>query len=333
MKKLLILGLTLIAFNAHATRIKDIANISGVRTNQLVGYGLVVGLDGSGDQVTQTPYTNQSLSNMLGSSGISLSSEQISKMQSKNIAAVVVSAQLPPFIKSGQTIDVTVSSVGNAKSLKGGVLVMTPLKGVDRNVYAVAQGSVTVSNTKTGQATGMVNNGALVEREVAFDLGNLEYISYELKRTDFTLISKLKDVINKEIGLDTAQTIDGRIIQIRTTGYNNVYDLIAKIENLEVPRIEAPAKITIQSRTGAVVMNRDVEISECAITHGSISIKVGEQATVSSNANNVVHLNKSAKLNDVIKALNSLGISATDLVSILQAMYAAGSLNAELEIL
>lgn len=322
-----------VAGSAHAMKVKDIANVSGVRFNQLVGYGLVVGLDGTGDQVTQTPYTSQSLSNMLGASGINLSADQISKMQSKNVASVVVSAQLPPFVKAGQTIDITVSSMGNAKSLKGGVLVMTPLKGADGLVYAIGQGTVTVSNLKTGQVSGIVNNGALVEREVPFDISNTDSISFELKRTDFTLISRLKDSINRDFGREVARAVDGRIIKINTTGFNSVYDLIAKVENVEVPQIDAPAKVTIHSRTGAVVMNKDVEVAECAITHGNISLQVGGESSNTNASNKLVHLKKSARLNDVIKALNSLGVTATDLVAILQAMSSAGSLNAELEII
>lgn len=321
--------MALISFNAQAMRIKDVANVSGVRSNQLIGYGLVVGLDGTGDQVTQTPYTNQSISNMLGYAGVTMSPEQMAKMQSKNVAAVIVSAQLPPYVKAGQAIDITVSSIGNAKSLKGGVLVMTPLKGADSQVYAIGQGSVTVANAKTGQVSGIVNNGALVEREVAMDLGNTEYIAFELKRTDFTLISKLKNIINREFGIEIAKTVDGRIIQIRTAGFQ-IYDLIARIESLEVPEVEGIAKVTIHSKTGAIVMTKDVKVSECAVTHGSISIQVGDSTGTTGNT---MSFPKSAKLNDLVKAFNSMGVSAADMVSIIQAMSAAGALNAELEIL
>ena len=317
------------SFNTYAARIKDLANMTGVRTNHLTGYGLVVGLDGTGDQVTQTPYTNQALQSMLIQSGVSLSTDNISKMQSKNTAAVMVSTILPPFTKNGQTLDIVVSSIGNAKSLKGGVLIMTPLKGVDGQVYAIGQGSVITSNIKTGQASGLINNGAVVEKEVQFNHDFKKGVSFELKRTDYSVIQRIKDVTDREFGIGLFTVIDGRQFLISVPEGIDPYVFMAKIENHEIPRVDPIAKITIHSKTGAIVMNRDVEVFECAVSHNGINLVVGEDKPVA----HVASFPKSTKLGDVIKGFNSLGVNAQDIISIIQAMHTAGALNAELEIL
>lgn len=345
-----------------AERIKDLASIAGVRDNQLVGYGLVVGLDGSGDQTTQTPFTVQSIINMLGNMGVTLPPG--TNLQLKNVAAVMVTATLPPFARPGQALDITVSSMGNAKSLRGGTLVMTPLKGADGQIYAIAQGNMVVggagaqaggaAQTINHLSAGRIPNGAIVERAVPSALGQGDYIVLELKDTDFGTAKRVVDAINLT-SPGAAEAIDGRSIQVRAPiDANSRVAFLGRIENLEVTPMQQVAKVIVNSRTGSVVMNQKVSLQDCAVAHGSLTVTVNNQTqvnqppplsggqTVVSRAGLVnidqeggalMNIRGGTNLADVVKALNALGANPMDLVSILQAMKSAGALRAELEVI
>ncbi|MCB1946418.1 MAG: flagellar basal body P-ring protein FlgI [Thauera sp.] len=348
--------------NAAAERIKDLASVGGVRDNQLVGYGLVVGLDGSGDQTTQTPFTVQSIVNMLGNLGVSLPPG--TNLQLKNVAAVMVTANLPAFARPGQAIDVTVSSIGNAKSLRGGTLVMTPLKGADGQVYAIAQGNMVVggAGAQGGGASQVINHlsagripgGATVERAVPTALGQGDAVLFELNDADFGTARRVVDAINL-VYPGAASALDGRSIQVRApTDSSARVAFLGHVENLEVTPVQQAAKVIVNSRTGSVVMNQRVTLQNCAVAHGSLTVTVNNEAQVSqppplSGGQTVVtqrgqvdiaqeggalfNVRGGANLADVVKALNTLGAKPMDLVSILQAMKAAGALRAELEVI
>ncbi|KOF55169.1 flagellar biosynthesis protein FlgI [Achromobacter sp. DMS1] len=349
---------------AHAERIKDLASIQGVRGNQLIGYGLVVGLDGSGDQVRQTPFTQQSLTNMLSQLGITVPAG--SNMQLKNVAAVMVTATLPAFARPGQTLDVVVSSMGNAKSLRGGTLLMTPLKGADSQVYAIAQGNILVggagasaggSSVQINQLNGgRINGGAIVERAVPTTVARDGYIMLEMNSTDFGTAQNVASALNRKFGAGTAVALDGRAVQVRTPlEQGSMARFLSQVEDLQVARAPSAAKVIINARTGSVVMNRTVMIEEAAVAHGNLSVIINRQNQVSqpdtpfTEGQTVVvpntqievrqengslqRLNTSANLADVVKALNALGATPQDLLAILQAMKSAGALRAELEII
>ncbi len=352
----------LLAGPVQAERVKDLATLAGVRSNQLIGYGLVVGLDGSGDQTTQTPFTVQSVVNMLSNLGVSLP-PGIS-LQLKNVAAVMVTSQLPPFARAGQQLDITVSSMGNAKSLRGGTLVMTPLKGADGQVYAMAQGNVVVSGAGAAAAgssatvnhlsVGRIAGGATVEREVATLLGEGNYIHFELKDSDFGTAQRLVSAINKAAP-GVAAAVDARQIQVRAPQDANArVAFIARLEALELTPVQAAAKVIINSRTGSVVMNRAVTLDNCAVAHGNLSVTVSADNAVSqpnplaagqtagvTNAKvdikqdegGLVNVKGGARLAEVVKALNAIGAKPADLIAILQAMHSAGALRAELEVI
>lgn len=347
----------------QAERIKDLASIQGVRDNPLIGYGLMVGLDGSGDQTMQTPFTTQSLNNMLGQLGVTVPPG--TNMQLKNVAAVMVTAVLPPFARPGQAIDVTVSSLGNAKSLRGGTLLMTPLKGADGQVYALAQGNMVVggagasasgTQVKVNQlSSGRIPAGAIVERAVESPLGGDGTLMIELNKTDFGTAQKAVDAINRSFGPGTAQALDARVIQVNApTRPEERVGFLARIEDLDVNPAQAVAKVVINARTGSVVMNQTVRINDCAVAHGSLSVVINTDPVISQpgafSGGNTVATQRSqielsqgggalqvvkggASLADVIKGLNALGANPQDLVSILQAMKAVGALRAELEII
>lgn len=352
--------------SVQAERIKDLANVQGVRANQLVGYGLVVGLDGSGDQTTQTPFTVQSIINMLSQLGVTLPPGQ--SLQLRNVAAVMVTTSLPAFAKPGQQIDVTVSSMGNAKSLRGGTLVMTPLKGADGNVYAMAQGNVVVggAGASAGGSSAQINHlsagriagGATVEREVPTAVGQGPYVHYELNTTDFGTAQRMVEAINREVGREygpVAQALDGRVVQIRAPESPSArVAFLGRLENLDVQPQKLPAKVIVNARTGSVVMNQSVTVDACAVAHGNLNVTVGNQANVSQpnalsggqttvtnqadiqikqDAGALQNVKASANLADVVKALNALGANPQDLLAILQAMKAAGALRAELEVI
>ncbi len=348
---------------AGAERLKDLASIGGVRQNQLIGYGLVVGLDGSGDQTTQTPFTVQSIINMLGNLGITLPPGQ--SLQLKNVAAVMVTSSLPPFARPGQQIDVTVSSMGNARSLKGGTLLMTPLKGADGQVYAMAQGSLAVSGaggaapsggkvTVNHLSAGRIPGGATVERAVASSVGQGDSVFVELNDSDFGTAQKVVDAINA-VAPGSAQALDGRQIQVRAPDdINQRVAFLGRLENLDVvPAIQA-AKVIVNSRTGSVVMNQKVALQNCAVSHGSLTVTIGNEQQVSQpnafsggqtavtnkggvdikqEGGNIFNVKGSSNLADVVKALNAVGANPLELIAILQAMKASGALRAELEVI
>ncbi|MBJ7263152.1 MAG: flagellar basal body P-ring protein FlgI [Burkholderiaceae bacterium] len=349
---------------ARAERLKDLASIQGVRGNPLIGYGLVVGLDGSGDQVRQTPFTQQSLTNMLSQLGITLPPG--SNMQLKNVAAVMVTTTLPAFARPGQTLDVVVSSMGNAKSLRGGTLLMTPMKGADNQVYALAQGNILVGgagaavggssvqiNTLNG---GRISNGAVVERAVPTMLGANGMIYLEMKTTDFGTTQNAVSELNKRFGMGTAQAVDGRVIQLQAPqDPASQAAFLSQVENIQVARSAAPARVIINARTGSVVMNRSVMIEESAVAHGNLSVIVNQTNNVyqpdtpftagqtvvapqtdieiRKDGGALQRMRTSANLADVVNALNALGATPQDLLAILQAMQTAGALRAELEII
>ena len=355
--------LPLLSGAAWADRIKDLASVQGVRTNQLVGYGLVVGLDGSGDQTTQTPFTTQSIINMLAQLGTTLPTTQ--SLQLKNVAAVMVTTNLPPFARIGQQIDITVSSMGNAKSLRGGTLVMTPLKGADGQVYAQAQGNIMVGGAGAVAGgnkavinhllAGRISGGATVEREVPTSLGQGPFVYYEMGNTDFGTTQRTVEAINREMGAGTAQAVDGRQIRVAAPEEaNSRVAFMGRIENLEVTPMKSMAKVIVNPRTGSVVMNQTVTIESCAIAHGALSVVVntdqqvsqpnalagGQTVTTSQSdiqikqsGGALMNLKAGVNLSDVVKAINALGANPQDLVSILQAMKAAGALRAELEVI
>ena len=347
----------------HAERIRDLATVQGVRGNQLIGYGLVVGLDGSGDQTTQTPFTVQSLQSMLTQLGITLPPG--TNPQLKNVAAVMVTAELPSFARPGQQLDVTVSSLGNARSLKGGTLLMTPLKGADAQIYAVAQGNVLVAGAGAAQggskvqinhlAAGRVPDGATVERAVASPFLQGESITLELNATDFSTAQAVTDAINLDMGDGTAHALDGRVIDVKApTDPDRRVRFMAQLENLQVAQLEPTARVIVNARTGSIAMNRTVQLESAAIAHGNLSVTITSTPVVSQpgplssgqttvtektdiqlkqDGGVLMKLPKAANLADLVKALNSLGANPADLVAILQALKAAGALRADLEVI
>ena len=346
-----------------ADRIKDLASVQGIRNNQLVGYGLIVGLDGTGDQTTQTPFTTQSIINMLAQLGTTLPTTQ--SLQLKNVAAVMITANLPPFARIGQQIDITVSSMGNAKSLRGGTLVMTPLKGADGQIYAQAQGNILVGGAGAAAAgskavvnhllAGRIVGGATVEREVPTTLGQGAFVNYEMSNTDFGTTQRVVEVINREMGGNVAQALDGRVIQVVAPEDANArVAFMGRIENLEVRPMKSAAKVVVNPRNGSVVMNQTVTIESCAVAHGALSIVVNTDQQVSqpnalsggqtvtttqsdikieAGGGALMHLKAGVSLSEVVKAINALGANPQDLISILQAMKSAGALRAELEVI
>ncbi|RZL00276.1 MAG: flagellar basal body P-ring protein FlgI [Rubrivivax sp.] len=348
---------------AQAARLKEVASVQGVRSNQLMGYGLVVGLDGTGDQTTQTPFTAQSLTSMLQQMGITVPAGVA--MQVKNVAAVLVTATLPPFAQPGQAIDVTVSSLGNAKSLRGGTLVTTPLKGADGQIYGLAQGSLVISGAGASAggskvqvnqlSAGRIPNGATVERSVPTPWLQSSVVQLDVQSDDFNTARDVAGVINKAKGAGTAEAINGRTVQVRLPAQpGERVAFMADIENLSIDRATPAARIVINARTGSVVVNQAVTIGPCAIAHGNLSVTVSStpvisqpnalsqgQTVVSEKADikinqepgALIQLPAGTKLTDVVKALNTLGANPQDLLAILQAMKAAGALQAELEVI
>jgi len=347
---------------AQAERIKDIASVSGVRTNQLVGYGLVVGLDGSGDQTSQAPFTIQSIANMLAKFGVTMPSN--SNPQLKNVAAVTVTADLPPFSKTGQTIDVTVASIGNAASLRGGDLLMTPLRGVDGQVYAFAQGSVVVSgfgvNGKDGSkislnvpSSGRIPNGASVEREVPIKFAADPHLTLNLHTPDFTTAARVAAGINKALGSGTADAVDAVSIRVSApVEADQRIAYLATLEAIEIEPGEAPARVIINSRTGTVVISSHVKVMAAAVAHGSLSVTITERSDVSqpnsfTNGTTATVTPRSTldvqqadarmfvfqsgvNLDEIVRAVNQVGAAPGDLVAILEALKQAGALRAEL---
>ncbi len=361
---LVALGLLSMTAVAQAERIKDLASFSGVRENQLIGYGLVVGLDGSGDQVRQTPFTQQSLTNMLSQLGVTV--PQGTNMQVKNVAAVMVTTRLPAFAQPGQSLDVVVSSMGNAKSLRGGTLLMTPMKGANGQVYALAQGNLLVGGAGASQGGasvqvnqlngGIIPEGAIVERGVPTTYVQDGMVQLELSTNDFAVAQNVVAALNRRFGANTATALNGRSIQIRTPmDPKSQLMFLSQVENLQVSLPPARARVVINARTGSVVMNRTVMINEAAIAYGNLSVTISPQQQVSqpntpfgggetivtnntdiqlrSDNGSVKHVATSANLADVVRALNSLGATPQDLLSILQNLKSAGALRADLEVI
>ena len=358
----LLLGISAVA---QAERVKDIAAVAGVRTNQLVGYGLVVGLDGTGDQTTQTPFTVQSMKSMLNQFGITLPAGQT--LQLKNVAAVMVNADLPAFSKPGQTIDITVSSIGNAKSLRGGTLLLTPLKAVDGDVYAIAQGSLVVGGfgaqgsdgskiTVNIPSVGRIPNGATVERPVPTQFGDATSLIFNLNTPDFTTAHRLAKSINDTMGLGTARAMDASSVQVNAPlNPSQRVTFVSMLENLQVSPDEGPARIIINSRTGTVVIGRNVHVLSAAVSHGNLTVTIkpktevsqptaplaGGQTAVTQSTDITVDqgdkrmflFEPGVDLNDIVQAVNQVGAAPGDLVAILEALKTAGALRAELMVI
>ena len=363
-KILLSMILLVTAFSSQAQRLKDISSVQGVRSNYLVGYGLVVGLDGSGDQTSQTPFTVQSFKNMLRQYGVEIPANI--NPQLKNVAAVSLHAELPPFIKPGQAIDVTVSSLGNAKSLRGGSLLMAPLRAADGKIYAVAQGNLVVGGfgisgsdgskvTVNVPSVGRIPNGALVEREVPNRFATEETITVNLTRSDFTTAKRVAGTINRILGPKTATALDGVSISITAPAdVNQRVEFLSYLENIPVDQGAAAAKVIVNSRTGTIVISSKVTVMPAAVSHGSLTVTItAEQKvsqpgalsggqTVTTQQDDIEVSQEDARmflfepgvsLDDLVRAVNDVGAAPGDLIAILEALKQAGALNAQLVII
>lgn len=364
MKKVITLILIILLFSvtaADAVRIKDVATVGGVRDNQLVGYGLVIGLNGTGDK-KGTDFTIRSVATMLTKMGISVDPSAISV---KNVAAVVVTAKLPPFAKKGNRLDVIISSIGDSTSLQGGTLLMTPLKGATQAVYAVAQGPVSLggyiggsegnSVQKNHSTVGRIANGAIIEREVEMDLNDKEEVTISLRQQDFSTAVRLSEAINHSLQKKLSYPKDSSTVVLSIPGEfkKRVVELIASVENIDI-KVDTPARIVLNERTGTVVMGENVRISTVAISHGNLTIQIKTQSRVSqpgpfSKGETVVVpqpevavdepqarlmvLQSGVTVDEVVRALNSVGVTPRDLIAILQAIKEAGALQADLEII
>ncbi|HEY4743944.1 MAG TPA: flagellar basal body P-ring protein FlgI [Desulfuromonadaceae bacterium] len=361
MNRILIICLLLLlpATSAHAVRIKDIAAFEGVRSNQLVGYGLVVGLNGSGDS-QQTKFPVQSIANMLERMGVTINRADITV---KNVAAVMVTATLPPFAKQGNRLDVLVSSMGDATSISGGTLIMTPLKGGDSQVYAVAQGSVltnsfafggqAASAQKNHPTAGQIPNGALVERELPNVLAGKSVLRLNLSQADFTTAARIAAVINDKFRTPVAATVDPGTVSLKIPEEyaSRTVEFVAALESLEV-RPDIPARVVLNERTGTIVMGENVRIATVAVSHGNLSLVIKETPQVSQptpfsqtgttttvprtelkveeESRRLTVMPEGASIGDVVRALNLLGVTPRDLIGIMQAIKAAGALQADL---
>ena len=349
---------------SQAARIKDVATVQGVRSNPLTGYGLVVGLDGTGDQTTSAPFAAQSLIAMLQQMGVTIPPG--TNMQLKNIATVMVTAQLPPFAQPGQPLDINVSSLANAKSLRGGTLIATPLRGADGQVYALAQGNLVVGGAGASAGgskvqinhlnAGRIPEGATVERSVATPLAQGDSVQLDLNANDYGTAREVARVINANMGAGLAQAQDGRVVRVRMPASPEArVAFMADVENLPLDLASPSAKVVINARTGSVVMNQAVTLAACAVAHGNLSVTISSTPVISQpqalsnggqtvvaekadiqirqEAGALIQLPGGTKLADVVKALASLGATPQDLLAILQAMKSAGALNAEIEVI
>lgn len=342
-------------------RIKDIVTFEGVRKNQLVGYGLVVGLNGTGDRIRNSPFTKKSIEGMLQRLGVGNLSDE--ELRTKNAAAVMVTATLPAFAKTGSSLDVVLSSLGDATSLRGGTLIVTPLTGADGEIYAVAQGPIAVAgfnaqginaNIVQGVPTvARIENGATVENEINFSLNSLKSVMLSLRTPDFTTASRIKDVINEKLNNNTATALDPSTVEIRPPGKMAIMDLITAIENLQVTP-DNVAKVVIDARSGTIVIGADVRIDKVAISQGGLTIIVEDHLEVSqpepfsigetviipkstvaveSKDTKFTVLQGDVSLQELVDGLNAIGVGANETISILQAIKAAGALHANLEII
>ncbi|MBI3803029.1 MAG: flagellar basal body P-ring protein FlgI [Nitrospirae bacterium] len=353
-----------VPFRAEAVRIKDIANVEGVRENSIIGYGLVIGLNGTGDK-TGTTFTVQTLSSMLNKMGIVVDPTAV---KVKNVAAVIVTAKLPPFVKSGSRIDVVVSSLGDATSLQGGTLLLTPLKGPDQQVYAVAQGPISIggfiggkegdSVQKNHPTAGRIAEGAQVEKEVGFAFVNKAQLNILLRQQDFTTALRVSKAINMQLGMESAATaVDSGTValQVPELYKGRLVELLAAIEGVEVT-VDLPARVVVNERTGTIVMGDQVRISDVAVSHGNLTIRVKtdfqvsqpppfapegsktvvvpqQKTEVKEEDAKILVLKGGTTIGEVVRGLNAIGVTPRDLIAILQAIKAAGALQAELEIL
>src|SRR5688500_16871495 len=345
-----------------ASRIKDLASVEGVRQNQLIGYGLVVGLNGTGDTLNNIPFTRQSLQAMLERLGVNIRGQTL---RTGNVAAVMVTANLPPFGTQGTRVDVTVSALGDSKSLQGGTLLVTPLLGADGNVYAVAQGSVAIGGfsaegdaakvTKGVPTVGRISNGALIEREIDFALNRLGQLRMALRNPDFTTAKRIASAVNDFIGQPTAEPLDPSTVQLSIPAkyHGNVVELITEIEQLQVEP-DLPAKIVIDERSGVIVMGRDVRVSMVAVAQGNLTVAITEtpevsqpapfsrgqtrvvprtQVGVTEDGKKLALIRDGVSLQHVVDGLNALGIGPRDMISILQAIKASGAIQADIEVM
>ena len=344
-------------------RIKELAAVQGVRSNQLLGYGLVVGLDGTGDQATQSPNTTQSLQSLLQQLGVTLPAG--TSLSPRNVAAVLVTAQLPPFAQPGQAIDVTVSSMGNAKSLRGGTLIATPLKGADGQIYALAQGNLLVGGAGASAggskvqinhlSAGRIPDGATVERSVPTPLLEGDALTLGVRASDYATASAIAEAINRAHGDNTAEALDGRSVRVKMPAQPGArLAFLAQIENLPVALARPAARVVLNARTGSIIVNDAVTLGPCAVAHGNLSVTISttplvsqpnalaggntvqaerSDIAISQQGGSLITLPASARLADVVKALNALGATPMDLLAILQAMKTAGALNAEIEVI
>ncbi|QJD67698.1 flagellar basal body P-ring protein FlgI [Xanthomonas campestris pv. badrii] len=357
-------ALCAMAAPASAERIKDLAQVGGVRGNALVGYGLVVGLDGSGDRTSQAPFTVQSLKNLLGELGVNVPANV--NPQLKNVAAVAIHAELPPFAKPGQPIDITVSSIANAVSLRGGSLLMAPLKGADGQVYAMAQGNLVVggfgAQGKDGSrvsvnvpSVGRIPNGATVERALPDVFAGSGEITLNLHQNDFTTVSRMVAAIDNSFGAGTARAVDGVTVAVRSpTDPGARIGLLSRLENVELSPGDAPAKVVVNARTGTVVIGQLVRVMPAAIAHGSLTVTISENTNVSqpgafsggrtavtqqstitatSEGSRMFKFEGGTTLDQIVRAVNEVGAAPGDLVAILEALKQAGALTAELEVI
>jgi flagellar P-ring protein precursor FlgI len=349
---------------ARAERIKDMAQVQGVRTNQLVGYGLVVGLDGTGDQTSQAPFTIQSLTNMLAQLGVVVPTNVTPQL--KNVAAVSVHAMMPAFVKPGQTIDITVNSIANAKSLRGGSLLVTPLHGLDGQIYAIAQGNLIVSGFGVQgndgsklivnvPSSGRIPGGATIEKAVPTQLAAGDAIILNLNDPDFTTATRLVDIVNHGLGDGIASIIDGGSVRVRAPlDITQRVAFLSTVENLEIDPASAPARVIINSRTGTVVISSNVRVSPAAVSHGSLTVSIKEEQRVSQpsalssgttttttsstinvdqGSNRMFLFKPGVELEQIVHAVNEVGAAPGDLVAILEALKEAGALQAELVVI
>lgn len=345
--------LSFISFvNLYGIPIKNIANIIGVRDNQLIGYGLVVGLNGTGDGGGSL-FTTQALSNLLGNMNVKVDPTAI---KSKNIAAVVVTAKLPPFSRQGDKIDILVSSIGDAKSIEGGTLLLTPLKGIDGKIYAVAQGAVAIGGFNAGGNKGQKNhttvasifNGGSVERELAFDMGDTKNAALSLKKANFQNAVKIQNALNRRFNAHVAQAIDPTTVKMTKPDGMSMVEFLSSVEMIEVIPEKEATKIVIDEKTGTIVAGNDIVLDPIVITHGDLTIKVkpkgsdpsfkgdsdmGDNVTIGTESNVVSMTQGQLNVSNLARALQKLGAKPKDIISIIQSIKKAGALNAELEIL
>ncbi|NOY52382.1 MAG: flagellar basal body P-ring protein FlgI [Deltaproteobacteria bacterium] len=362
---ILLLGMLLLPGFAFGARIKDLVNIEGVRDNQLLGYGLVIGLDGTGDD-TSTIFTNQSLASMLQRLGVTVNPAKVKGIKAENVASVMVTTTLPPFARNGNRLDIKISSIGNASSLRGGTLLMTPLKGPDGKVYAVAQGEVSVGGFSFGGASGggvqknhptvgVISGGALVEREVPMTVFHQGRIRAALRTADFCTANRIAKAVNQYFGAHTANALDGGTLEVMLPKdfQNNPVSFISRLEAIDVAP-DTYARVVLNERTGTVVMGEHVRISTVAISHGNLSIEIKERVgvsqpralasgktvtvpdttvKVSEEKRKLMLVPAGVSIGEVVRGLNSIGVSPSDLIAIFQAIKAAGALQAELKII